>query len=189
MSGSNDSGDTNNVLSQSSIGKASPADVADELTRLLNLQTHADDDVLNFGADDFASLKTSALLHRDQNTQRMYLQSVALKENLLKPSVSAVDAEASERGGATTSGDTTPVAKAKDQGKEASSDVARELSRLLTLHTSEGDGVNFGADVFHKSRAGKKNPPVTQQRGEPRLKLLRLPATVWRGKSDCGCKP
>lgn len=90
----------------------------------------------------------TALVHRDQNTQRMYLHSVALKENLLKPSVSAVDAKASELGSATTSGDRATVAKAKDQGKAASSDVARELNRLLKLDTSDNDVANFGADDF-----------------------------------------
>lgn len=90
----------------------------------------------------------TALVHRDQNTQRMYLHSVALKENLLKPSVSAVDAKASELGSATTSGDRATVAKAKDQGKAASSDVARELNRLLTLDTSDNHVANFGADDF-----------------------------------------
>ena len=93
----------------------------------------------------------TALVRRDQNTKRMYLHSVALKENLLKPSVSAVDAKASELSSATTSGDSATLAKAKGQGKAASSDVARELNRLLTLDTSGSGVANFGVDDFTRN--------------------------------------
>jgi hypothetical protein len=85
----------------------------------------------------------TVLVHRDQNTQRMYLHSVALKENLLKPSVSAVDTKASERSSATTSGDTPTVANVVQQGKAATADVARELNRLLTLDVGPPGGVQF----------------------------------------------
>jgi hypothetical protein len=44
----------------------------------------------------------TVLVHRDPNTQRMYLHSVILKENLLGQSVSAADAKASEPHSATT---------------------------------------------------------------------------------------
>lgn len=52
------------------------------------------------------------------------------KENLPKLSVSAVDAEASELGSATTSEDKATVAKAKNQDNVALLDVAH----LLTLN-------------------------------------------------------
>lgn len=108
------------------------------------------------GRDNFVTV----LVRRDQNTQRMYLHSVALKENLLKPSVSAVDAEASERGSATTSGDSATLPKAKDAGKVSPADVARELSRLLTLDTSQAGDM----PVFSRSRLG--DSPAAQRAGE-----------------------
>ncbi|MDN5506622.1 MAG: PLxRFG domain-containing protein, partial [Comamonas sp.] len=78
----------------------------------------------------------TVLVRRDHNTQRMYLHSVSLKENLLKPRVSSVDAKkASERSGSTTSGDAPTLTNGVQQGKAATEDVARELNRLLTLDT------------------------------------------------------
>lgn len=100
----------------------------------------------------------AVLVHRDQNTQRMYLHSVALKENLLKPSVSAVDAKASERGSATTSGDVSTVANAVQQGKAATADVARELNRLLTLDVKPPGGVQFSRAADIDSSMGAMTP-------------------------------
>ncbi|WP_139032123.1 PLxRFG domain-containing protein [Comamonas thiooxydans] len=78
----------------------------------------------------------TVLVRRDHNTQRMYLHSVSLKENLLKPRVSSVDAKkASERSGSTTSGDAPTLTNGVQQGKAATEDVARELNRLLRLDT------------------------------------------------------
>lgn len=93
----------------------------------------------------------TVLVRRDPNTQRMYLHSVALKENLLKLSVSAVDAEASERGSATTSGEVQTVPKPANQGKASSAEVARELNRLLTLDTRSKQG-DAGEPMFSRSR-------------------------------------
>lgn len=94
----------------------------------------------------------TVLVRRDHNTQRMYLHSVSLKENLLKPRVSSVDAKkASERSGSTTSGDAPTLTNGVQQGKAATEDVARELNRLLTLDTSLGltDGE---VPLFSRSR-------------------------------------
>ncbi|WP_158235165.1 hypothetical protein [Comamonas sp. 26] len=94
----------------------------------------------------------TVLVRRDHNTQRMYLHSVSLKENLLKPRVSSVDAnKASERSGSTSSGEVSTLANGVQQGKVATEDVARELNRLLTLDTSSTqDGA--GEPMFSRSR-------------------------------------
>lgn len=52
------------------------------------------------GADDVVTV----LVHRDVNSQRMYLHSVATKESLLRSSQSSADAEASGRSGTVISG-------------------------------------------------------------------------------------
>jgi hypothetical protein len=86
----------------------------------------------------------TVLVRRDQNTQRMYLHSVSLKENLLNPRVSSVDAKkASERSGSTSSRDASTVSNTVQQGKAATADVARELNRLLTLDVGPPGGVQF----------------------------------------------
>jgi hypothetical protein len=46
----------------------------------------------------------TALVHRDQNTQRMYLHSVSTKESLLNDRVSSADTEVSERSGSNREG-------------------------------------------------------------------------------------
>ena len=74
----------------------------------------------------------TVLTHRDPNTQRMYLHSVLLKENLLKPSVSAVDAKTSERSSATTSEGTYSVATGRADGKASGAQVAERLQALLS---------------------------------------------------------
>jgi hypothetical protein len=51
----------------------------------------------------------TVLVHRDPNSQRMYLHSVTTKENLLRARVSSVDAEASERSGSSPQGGITTV--------------------------------------------------------------------------------
>lgn len=87
----------------------------------------------------------TVLVRRDHNTQRMYLHSVSLKENLLNPRVSSVDANktASERSGSTNSGDSSNVANQIKQGKANSAEVARELQRLLTLNTQANPDIRF----------------------------------------------
>lgn len=102
----------------------------------------------------------TVLVRRDHNTQRMYLHSVSLKENLLKPRVSSVDAKkASERSGSTTSGDTPTLTNGVQQGKAATEDVARELNRLLTLDT---------------------NSPLERERGGPAQSTNeKSPAAQW----------
>lgn len=52
--------------------------------------------------DGVTNIET-VLVHRDPNTQRMYLHSVTTKENLLNQRVSSADAEASGRSGSTDS--------------------------------------------------------------------------------------
>ena len=92
----------------------------------------------------------TVLVRRDHNTQRMYLHSVSLKENLLKPRVSSVDAKkASERSGSTSSGEVSTLANGVQQGKAATEDVARELNRLLTLDTNkvQRDAANGDSDA------------------------------------------
>ncbi|WP_407715783.1 PLxRFG domain-containing protein [Comamonas testosteroni] len=102
----------------------------------------------------------TVLVRRDHNTQRMYLHSVSLKENLLKPRVSSVDAKkASERSGSTTSGDTPTLTNGVQQGKAATEDVARELNRLLTLDT--------------------KSPPQREWGGSAQSTNEKSPAAQW----------
>lgn len=102
----------------------------------------------------------TVLVRRDHNTQRMYLHSVSLKENLLKPRVSSVDAKkASERSGSTTSGDAPTLTNGVQQGKAATEDVARELNRLLTLDT--------------------KSPPQREWDGSAQSANEKSPAAQW----------
>jgi hypothetical protein len=51
----------------------------------------------------------TVLVHRDVNTKRMYLHSVATKEYLLNHRVSSADTEVSERSGSPSSGDIASV--------------------------------------------------------------------------------
>jgi hypothetical protein len=53
--------------------------------------------------------KNTDLFHKDVNTQRMYLHSVATKEYLLNRRVSSADTEVSERSGSPNSGDVASV--------------------------------------------------------------------------------
>ena len=82
----------------------------------------------------------TVLVHRDPVTQRMYLHSVAKKENLLNRRVSRAGAEAPGRSGSYESGDASSLANPSIEGKASSEDVAQELGRLLFLE------VSFGAD-------------------------------------------
>ncbi|MDD2608627.1 MAG: hypothetical protein PHX60_02895 [Giesbergeria sp.] len=109
----------------------------------------------------------TVLVHHDQNTQRMYLHSVALKENLLNPSVSAVDAKASELGSATNSGDSSNVANQIKQGKAHSAEVARELHRLLSLDTQANPDIRFSrAPQWQASQDRAEPTPATWQSPE-----------------------
>lgn len=109
----------------------------------------------------------TVLVRRDHNTQRMYLHSVSLKENLLKPRVSSVDAKkASERSGSTTSGDAPTLTNGVQQGKAATEDVARELNRLLKLDTNNVQGANStpkNEKVPNGKAAGRATAEPTHQ--------------------------
>ncbi|MDO5288544.1 MAG: PLxRFG domain-containing protein [Pseudomonadota bacterium] len=94
----------------------------------------------------------TVLVRRDMNTQRMYLHSVTLKENLLKPSVSAADAKASEPHSATTSGDGQSIAQSVQGRKADSAEVAAQLQRLLRMDVGD-------TPMFRRSQ------PVTESAG------------------------
>ena len=80
----------------------------------------------------------TVLVHKDAQTQRMYLHSVTTKENLLNHRLSRADAAASERSGSTGSGDDSSL-NPNVQGRKAdSAEVAAELRRLLTLDVQAG---------------------------------------------------
>jgi hypothetical protein len=53
------------------------------------------------GRAAYERVKAAVVVHRDHNTQRMYLHSVTTKESLQNPRGSRVDAGASERSGST----------------------------------------------------------------------------------------
>lgn len=106
----------------------------------------------------------TALIHRDPNTQRVYLHSVTTKENLLNQRVSSADAEASGRSGSSSSGGINSV-----------------LRRLLSLKLSDGGGVSRSAareGVVHVERdevrqpglpdAGQARRHEARRRGDPR---------------------
>ncbi|MCO5338624.1 LPD38 domain-containing protein [Delftia tsuruhatensis] len=80
------------------------------------------------GVDDVVTV----LVRRDPNDQRMYLHSVATKENLLNRRVSGTDtAGGVERSGSSNSGDGSMVAQQQPAGKLSSEAVANEINRLL----------------------------------------------------------
>ncbi|WP_447915868.1 LPD38 domain-containing protein [Delftia acidovorans] len=80
------------------------------------------------GVDDVVTV----LVRRDPNDQRMYLHSVATKENLLSRRVSGTDtAGGVERSGSSNSGDGSIVAQQQPAGKLSSEAVANEINRLL----------------------------------------------------------
>ncbi|WP_180288414.1 LPD38 domain-containing protein [Delftia sp. 60] len=80
------------------------------------------------GVDDVVTV----LVRRDPNDQRMYLHSVATKENLLNRRVSGTDtAGGVERSGSSNSGDGSIVAQQQPAGKLSSEAVANEINRLL----------------------------------------------------------
>ncbi|RRD41611.1 PLxRFG domain-containing protein [Comamonadaceae bacterium OH3737_COT-264] len=108
----------------------------------------------------------TALVRRDMNTQRMYLHSVMLKENLLKPSVSAADAKASEPHSATTSGDSRSLTPNTQGRKADSAEVAAELRRLLSLDV-QGDASGDGLPMF--SRSAMKDAQANIRRGREAL--------------------
>ena len=99
------------------------------------------------------------------------------KENLLKPSVSDVDAKAaSERSSATTSGDAATVPNPKDPGKASTAEVARELQRLLTLDTNQADET----PMFSRSRiAEAKDSAPGPARGPSLERARRAPGVRW----------
>jgi hypothetical protein len=79
----------------------------------------------------------TVLVRRDPNTQRMYLHSVSLKENLLNPRVSSADAEASERSGSTSSGDISRILQdllnfKPDQNGKAAGNKAKGYAQPLS---------------------------------------------------------
>ncbi|MBJ2142532.1 hypothetical protein JC796_17450 [Delftia acidovorans] len=80
------------------------------------------------GVDDVVTV----LVRRDPNDQRMYLHSVATKENLLNRRVSGTDtAGGVERSGSSNSGDGSMLAQQPPAGKLSSEAVANEINRLL----------------------------------------------------------
>ncbi|MCB4787042.1 hypothetical protein LGR64_12205 [Delftia sp. Lp-1] len=80
------------------------------------------------GVDDVVTV----LVRRDPNDQRMYLHSVATKENLLNRRVSGTDtAGGVERSGSSNSGDGSMLAQQQPAGKLSSEAVANEINRLL----------------------------------------------------------
>ncbi len=107
----------------------------------------------------------TALVRRDQNTQRMYLQSVATKEYLLNRRVSSVDAEASERSGSNDSGDGSIVANHSAGRKASPAEVADELQRLLKLDVGSPGAPRFSrgapSGVASASRGLLGRPLVT----------------------------
>ncbi len=75
----------------------------------------------------------TVLVHKDPNTQRMYLHSVATKESLLGRRVSGTDTESSvERSGSSGAGGIDSVATGRADGKASGAQVARRLQALLS---------------------------------------------------------
>lgn len=86
------------------------------------------------GADDILTV----LVHRNPETQRMYLHSVITKENLLRARDSGTDAA---------------VAASGHTGKVTSGEVASVLRGLLRINTREATGPEAGEDLmFSRSR-------------------------------------
>lgn len=86
------------------------------------------------GADDILTV----LVHRNPETQRMYLHSVITKENLLRARDSGTDAA---------------VAASGRTGKVTSGEVASVLRGLLRINTQEASGPASGEDLmFSRSR-------------------------------------
>ena len=86
------------------------------------------------GADDILTV----LVHRNPETQRMYLHSVITKENLLRARDSGTDAA---------------VAASGHTGKVTSGEVASVLRGLLQINTREAAGRDGGEDLmFSRSR-------------------------------------
>lgn len=87
------------------------------------------------GVDDVVTV----LVHRDVNTQRMYLHSVTTKENLLKPQDSTADTKVSEPRGKLTSGEVASVLRDLLSFKQGSEAPTHEQSHDTQIGDFGGD--------------------------------------------------
>ncbi len=94
------------------------------------------------GVDDVVTV----LVHRDTNSRRMYLHSVATKESLLNRRVSGADAEASERSGSSSSEGVAIVLRGLLKGDTVSKAVDPDTGEpLVVYHGTHRDFSAFDA--------------------------------------------
>lgn len=179
--------------------KAAFAAVKDVIERgaLVLEKSDAQEDSFYFSApvdiDGRTNIET-VLVHRDPNTQRMYLHSVATKENLLNQRVSSADAEASGRSGSTDSGEVRSVIqslltfKASGVSKVVDADgkplvvyhgIGSDFSKFSRTHLGSGPAEYKATGTTKDSRtAGRGKAPG--RRGGSRKPCRLHPVTQWR---------
>ncbi|PAT31890.1 hypothetical protein CLI92_09010 [Vandammella animalimorsus] len=142
------------------------------------------------GSDNMVTV----LVRKDANTQRMYLHSVMLKENLLKPSVSAADAEASEPHSATTSGDAQSIAQNTHEREAVESPLKRRVSSV-DAKASERSGSSASGDSWsiaqnaHKREATKSLLDLRVSRTDTASGVERSGSTNQEGKATVPPSP
>ncbi len=104
------------------------------------------------GADDIVTV----LVHRDVNTQRMYLHSVTTKESLLRSSQSSADTEVSKRSGTVISGGISKILQdaLKFNGDEGGRESRVDQNPLNAQQKFALNIVQKTADRFRAEYAG-----------------------------------
>lgn len=111
------------------------------------------------GTDDIVTV----LVHRDVNSQRMYLHSVTTKESLLRSSQSSADAEAFKRSGTVISGGISKILRdALNYKADRFSRAETSDSSLVDKDTIDVDGVqrptrNSNGRLIHPTEEGIRN--------------------------------
>jgi hypothetical protein len=94
----------------------------------------------------------TVLVRRDPNTQRMYLHSVTLKENLLNSRVSSADTKVSERSGSTNSGDMFSVLQSllnfnpDSVSKVIDPETGEPRVEAIGKFSEENDDINYSVE-------------------------------------------
>lgn len=104
------------------------------------------------GSDDIVTV----LVHRDVNTQRMYLHSVTTKESLLRSSQSSADTEVSGRSGTVISGGISKILQdaLNYNGNEGAKESRAEQKPLNAHHKFVKNIVEKAADKFKAEYSG-----------------------------------
>lgn len=131
--------------------------------------------------DGVVNIET-VLVHRDPNTQRMYLHSVTTKENLLNQRVSSADTEVSGRSGSTSAGGISIVVQDLLKGNGVSKVIDPQTGEpMVVYHGTKNDFTSFNPDS-HFGTKDQADTILAERRGKVGKRVMPVYLSVQKMK-------